>query len=80
VQLDFSRPGKPTDNAPVEAFNSRFRQEYLNQHWFLSLEDAQQRIEAWRQEYNVDRPHSALDYRSPAEFAENVQPMETAVA
>ena len=47
VQLDFSRPGKPTDNAFIESFNSRFRQECLNQHWFLSLEDAQEKIEAW---------------------------------
>jgi putative transposase len=45
VELDFSRPGKPTDNALVESFNSRFRQECLNQHWFMSLEDAQHKIE-----------------------------------
>ena len=80
VELDFSRPGKPTDNALVEAFNSRFRQECLNQHWFLSLDDAQQKIEAWREEYNTQRPHSALDYRSPAEFAEDTKTPETAVA
>jgi putative transposase len=65
VQLDFSRPGKPTDNAFIESFNSRFRQECLNQHWFLSLEDAQEKIEAWRKEYNEVRPHSSLGDVSP---------------
>lgn len=68
VELDFSRPGKPSDNALVEAFNSRFRQECLNQHWFLSMEDAREKILAWQIEYNTDRPHSALGYRSPAEI------------
>ena len=68
VELDFSRPGRPSDNALVEAFNSRFRQECLNQHWFMSLEDAKAKIEAWRLEYNTDRPHSALGYRSPVQY------------
>ena len=68
VQLDFRRPGKPTDTALVEAFNSRFRQECLNEHWFLSLDDAQEKIEEWRQDYNAQRPHSALGYRSPQKF------------
>ncbi len=69
VKLDFSRPGKPTDNAFIESFNGKFRQECLNQHWFLSLEDAQDVIEAWRKDYNQHRPHSALGDRSPVEFA-----------
>jgi putative transposase len=69
VELDFSRPGKPTDNAFIESFNGKFRQECLNQHWFLSLEDAQERIDLWRQHYNDDRPHSALGDRTPHEFA-----------
>src|SRR5258706_4709238 len=68
VEVDFSRPGTPSDNAFIEAFNSRFRQECLNEHWFLSLEDAQEGIEAWRIAYNSERPHSALDYRTPNEF------------
>jgi putative transposase len=68
VELNFSRPGKPTDNALVEAFNSRFRQECLNEHWFLSLEDAKEKIETWREDYNTNRPHSSLGYRSPKEF------------
>ena len=68
VELDFSRPGRPSDNALVEAFNSRFRQECLNEHWFLSLEDARRKITSWQIEYNTERPHSALGYRSPAEI------------
>ncbi len=51
VDLDFIRPGKPTDNGIIEAFNGRLRQECLNESWFLSLEDARQKVEAWRQEY-----------------------------
>lgn len=61
VELDFSRPGKPTDNANVESFNGRLRQECLNATWFMSLDDARGKIEAWRQYYNESRPHSALD-------------------
>jgi putative transposase len=69
VTLDFSRPGKPTDNAYVESFNGRFREECLNTCWFLSLDDAQEKIEAWRRHYNESRPHTALGYLSPSEFA-----------
>jgi len=69
VELDFSRPGKPTDNAGVESFNGRLRQECLNANWFLSLQDAKMKIEAWRRDYNEARPHSALDWATPAEFA-----------
>ena len=69
VKLDFSRPGKPTDNAFIESFNGKFRQECLNQHWFLSLVEAQRTIEAWREDYNGSRPHSALGNRTPVEFA-----------
>lgn len=76
VELDFSRPGKPTDNAKVESFNGRFRQECLNAHWFLSLEDAKAKIEAWREYYNEARPHSALKWATPSEFAR--QARETA--
>lgn len=73
VGLDFSRPGKPSDNAFIEAFNSRFRQECLNEHWFLSLEDARCKIDTWRKEYNSERPHSALNYRTPEEFINQIQ-------
>jgi putative transposase len=69
VELDFSRPGKPTDHAMIESFNGRLRQECLNQHWFLSLEDAQEKLETWRVDYNAARPHSALGQRTPREFA-----------
>lgn len=69
VELDFSRRGTPTDNALVESFNGRLRQECLNEHWFLSLEDARSKIAAWRRFYNEDRPHSALAWKTPAEFA-----------
>jgi putative transposase len=69
VKLDFSRPGKPTDNAYIESFNGKLRQECLNQHWFLNLEDAQEHVDLWREDYNRRRPHSALGDRSPIEFA-----------
>ena len=69
VTLDFSRPGKPTDNAYVESFNGRLREECLNANWFLSLEDARVKIEAWRRDYNESRPHTALGHVPPAEFA-----------
>jgi len=69
VTLDFSRPGKPIDNAFVESFNGRFRDECLNTHWFLSLEDARSKIEAWRTDFNESRPHTSLGFRTPAEFA-----------
>jgi len=69
VTLDFSRPGKPTDNALIESFNARFRQECLNEHWFLTLSDAREKIESWRRAYNEQRPHSSLGNVPPAEFA-----------
>jgi len=73
VQLDFSRPGKPTDNSFIESFNARVRAECLNASWFLSMEDARERIEAWRQDYNQHRPHSALGGLTPAAFAADAQ-------
>lgn len=60
VKLDFSRPGKPTDNAFIESFNGKFRSECLNLSWFLDLEEAQSKCEAWRDEYNNIRPHSSI--------------------
>jgi len=65
VTLDFSRPGKPTDNAFIEAFNGRFRAECLNAHWFLSLADAQEKLEDWRKYYNEERPHGAIGNKPP---------------
>jgi putative transposase len=65
VTLDFSRPGKPTDTAFIEAFNGRFRAECLNQHWFLSLADAREKLEDWRRYYNEERLHGAIGDKPP---------------
>ena len=73
VQLWFIQPGKPIENCFVESFNGRFRDECLNTHWFLSLADAKESIEAWRLDYNRVRPHSSLDDRTPAEYARDLQ-------
>ncbi len=69
VRIDFSRPGKPTDNAFVESFNGTLRAECLDAHWFTTLAEAKQLIEEWRREYNESRPHRALGERTPSEFA-----------
>ena len=68
VKLQFSRPGKPTDNAMIETFNAKVRVECLDQHWFTSVEDAANTLEEWRQDYNQHRPHSALKDQTPHEF------------
>ena len=65
VELDFSRLGKPTDDAFAGSFNGRFREECLNAYWFLSLEDARLKCEAWRRDYNEIRPHSAIGNQTP---------------
>ena len=70
VELDFSRPGKPTDNAYIEAFNSRLRAECVNASWFLSMANARQRVEQWRRDYNDTRPHTALGGLTPSAFAQ----------
>ena len=69
VALRFIEPGKPVQNAYIESFNGRFRDECLNEHWFSSLHEARVLIERWRRDYNEVRPHSALRYQTPAEFA-----------
>ncbi len=69
VQLDFIRPGKPIENAHIESFNGRLRDECLNVHQFCSLDDARAKIEAWRRDYNQRRPHSSLGDPTPDEFA-----------
>jgi len=71
VTLEFSRPGKPTDNAHIESFNGSLRDECLKIHWFSTLTDARAKIEAWRQHYNVSRPHKSLGYLTPLEFKAN---------
>jgi putative transposase len=68
VTLDFSRPGKPTDNAFIESFNGKFRAECLNANWFLSLDEARAKCEAWRRDYNEVRPHSAIGNKTPIEL------------
>lgn len=73
VKLEFSRPGRPTDNAFIESFNGRFRQECLNQNWFITLADARATVEAWRREYNLERPHSSLGQQTPNEFVHGWQ-------
>ena len=73
VKLSFIRPGKPVENAYIESFNGKFRDECLNEHWFLSLRQAKSLIEDWRVEYNTDRPHSALRYLKPQQFAQDHQ-------
>jgi putative transposase len=69
VQLRFIDPGKPIQNAYIESFNARLRDECLNQHWFTSLEEARAVIEEWREDYNSERPHSSLDNQTPEGFA-----------
>jgi len=69
VALHFIDPGKPVQNAFIESFNGKFRDECLNQNWHTSLEDARRTIEAWRVDYNTVRPHSSLGYRTPEEYA-----------
>jgi putative transposase len=68
VKLTFIRPGKPVENAYIESFNGRFRDECLNENWFMSLDHARRIIETWRMDYNTERPHSSLGYLTPEEF------------
>jgi len=69
LELRMIEAGKPTQNAYVESFNGKFRDECLNEHWFRTLAEAREIVAAWRADYNQQRPHSALEYRTPAEFA-----------
>lgn len=68
VTLHFITPGRPMENGYIESFHGKFREECLNQHWFLTLDDARETIENWRLDYNRVRPHSALGYLTPEEF------------
>ena len=74
VRLDFIRPGKPVENASIDSFNGRFRDECLNSHEFESLEDARRKIEVWRFDYNDHRPHSSLGQLTPREHANQFLP------
>lgn len=75
VKLHFIEPGKPTQNGFIESLNGKFRDECLNVHWFTGLQDARNKIESWRIEYNNERPHSSLDNLTPKEFAEKQRTM-----
>src|SRR5262245_6504107 len=72
VTLDFIEPGKPTQNAHIESFNGKFRDECLDLHWFGSLPHARALSHAWKEEYNTERPHSALHWRTPTAFAQSL--------
>lgn len=72
VTLDFSRPGKSTDNAFLESFNGKVRAKCIYQNWFLSLDNAQSKCEAYLREYNEDRPHSAIGNKTPMELMKSV--------
>lgn len=76
VTLNFIRPGKPVENAYIESFNGRFRDECLNEHWFLTLQHARGVIERWRIEYNTERPHGSLGDLTPEEYARTLRPLE----
>lgn len=73
VTMDFSRPGKPKDNPFIASFNGSLRDECLNIYWFLSLEDAQDKLDNWRGEYNHERTHSSLNDMTPAEFIRSLR-------
>jgi putative transposase len=77
VQLDFIRRGKPVENACIESFNGRLRDECLNVHPFTSLAEAQTTIEAWRLDYNQHRPHRSLGHLTPNEFVGQRQALQT---
>ena len=72
IKLEFSRPGKPVDNAFIESFNGSLRDECLSTNWFLSIEDAQNKLEEWRMDYNEFRPHSSLGNMTPGDFARSL--------
>ena len=80
VRIDFSRPGKPTDNCFIESFNGSLRDECLNVHWFESMEEARAKIEAWRIDYNESRPHQALQEETPAQFAMRAKELERSMS
>lgn len=74
IEIEYIEPGKPIQNAYIESFNSRLRDECLNEEIFLDLEDAKKKIEKWRRYYNEKRPHTALDFKTPKQFEEEFGP------
>lgn len=75
VRIDFSRPGRPTDNAFIETFNGSLRDECFNLHWFTTLAEAKTIVEVWRRDYNESRPHMALGHRTPQEYLLHSRPL-----
>lgn len=73
VKLIFIQPGKPTENAYIESFNGKLRDECLNMNWFMDLRQAKELIENWRVDYNYNRPHSSLNYLTPQQFKQQVK-------
>jgi len=76
VQIDFIRPGKPVDNCHIESFNGSVRDEFLNVNWFETLDDARLGVQAWRDDYNDERPHSSLGDEPPSAFAARLRALE----
>ena len=76
VELDFIRPGKPVENHYIESFNGRLRDECLNVHLFFDIDDAQQKLDDWQQDYNLARPHGSLGLMTPNEFAKQANQMK----
>jgi len=76
VHLDFIDPGKPTQNGLLESLDGKFRDECLNEHWFRNLPEARRLIEAWRVDYNEERPHRALGNLAPQVFAAQMEQRE----
>lgn len=74
IEIEFIQPGKPNQNAFIESFNSRLRDEYLNEELFMDLQDAQKKIEKWRRYYNEERPHTSLNFKTPMEFENEFKP------
>ena len=73
IEIEFIQPGKPNQNAYVESFNSRLREEYLNEELFHDLADAKRKIEKWRRYYNEERPHTSIKFKTPKEFEDELQ-------
>ena len=80
VGLHFIEPGKPVQNAYIESFNGKFRDECLNEHWFNSVTEAKAIVEAWRQDYNTVRPHSSLGNRTPEQAVREDMPLAAGLA
>lgn len=79
IKLNFINPGKPNENAFIESFNGKFRDECLDENWFLSLEDARRTIEEWRMDYNEKRPHTSLGNLTPREYADQLTTQENSL-